>query len=164
MGRDGDAAAILSGGRFSIETVPDPVPAADTVVLEVAACGVCGIDHTFYRARLLPDGATLGHEFAGTVAAVGRGVDGWKVGAPAAVVPIPYCGHCMASDHIHEERAGLPLTPEARAQLRAFMTEHARGRHGQVGYELRADFGLEPADVRRRFAFSFERFPACAED
>jgi hypothetical protein len=57
------------------------------------------------------------------------------------------------------ERAGLELDAGARARLAAFMADHQRGRHGQVAYDLRADFGLDPAVVRARFAFYFERFP-----
>lgn len=87
-------AAILSEGRFSVETVPDPTPAPDGVVLAVSACGLCGTDHSIYRSRLLPDGAILGHEFAGTVVEVGAHVREWEVGDRAAVLPIPYCGRC----------------------------------------------------------------------
>jgi hypothetical protein len=62
------------------------------------------------------------------------------------------------------ERAGLPVTGEARAALAGFVDENPRGKHGQVVYDLRADFGLEPADVRKRFDFYFERFPLQVED
>lgn len=87
-------AAILSGGRFSIETVPDPEAEPKSVVLAVSACGLCGTDHSIYSNRLLPDGAILGHEIAGTVVEVGREVREWTAGDRAAVVPIPYCGRC----------------------------------------------------------------------
>lgn len=75
----------------------------------------------------------------------------------------------MANDVAMVERiygqAGLPMTAAARAQLDAFMAEHPRGKHGRVVYDLRGDFGLDPATVRDRFAFYFERFPAIrAED
>jgi hypothetical protein len=62
------------------------------------------------------------------------------------------------------ERAGLPMTREARAQLDAFMAEHPRGKHGQLRYDLRGDFGIEPAELRRRFDFYLERFPVRVED
>lgn len=87
-------ATTLTAGRFSVMTVPDPVPAPGTVVLRVAACGICGTDHMYVRSRLLPDGTTLGHEFAGTVEEIGAGVGGWRAGDAAAVVPILYCGAC----------------------------------------------------------------------
>jgi len=73
----------------------------------------------------------------------------------------------MADDVAMVERiyakAGLELTPRARAELDAFMTEHARGKHGQVVYDLERDFGLDPDAVRERFAFYFERLPVRAE-
>jgi len=61
-------------------------------------------------------------------------------------------------------RAGLPMTREARAELDAYMAENPRGKHGQVVYDLRADFGIDPADVRKRFDFYFQRFPVRTED
>ena len=62
-------AAVLNQGRFSVETVDDPTPEPSSVVLAVSACGICGTDHGIYKNRLLPDGAILGHEFAGKVVA-----------------------------------------------------------------------------------------------
>jgi hypothetical protein len=60
-------------------------------------------------------------------------------------------------------RNGRELTPAARAQLDAFMAANPRGKHGQLAYDLRGDFGLDPADVRSRFDFYFARFPVVAE-
>jgi (R,R)-butanediol dehydrogenase/meso-butanediol dehydrogenase/diacetyl reductase len=87
-------AVVLRESRLSVENVPDPVAQPGGVVLEVAACGVCGTDHSIYRNRLLPDGAILGHEFAGTVVEVGRGVSDWAPGDRATVLPVPFCGRC----------------------------------------------------------------------
>jgi len=74
----------------------------------------------------------------------------------------------MADDVAMVERiyalAELPMTAEARAQLGAFMDENPRGKFGRVVYDLRGDFGIDPADLRRRFAFYFERFPVRAEE
>ena len=62
------------------------------------------------------------------------------------------------------ERAGLPLTPAAETEMRAFAGENRRGKHGQVIYDLRGDFGLDPDDVRRRFDFYFARFAIRPEE
>jgi hypothetical protein len=62
------------------------------------------------------------------------------------------------------ERAQLPMTDGVRRQLDAFMTENPRGKHGRLVYDLRADFGLDPAAVRARFGYYFERFPVAVED
>jgi hypothetical protein len=61
------------------------------------------------------------------------------------------------------ERAGLELTDDARVRLDAFMADHPRGKYGKIAYDLHADFGLDPAAVRERFAFYFERFPVKIE-
>jgi (R,R)-butanediol dehydrogenase/meso-butanediol dehydrogenase/diacetyl reductase len=105
-------AVILTNGRFTVETIADPTPAPHSVVIQVAACGICGTDHGLYLSRRLPDGSILGHEFAGTVVEVGRDVTGWQRGDRAAVVPIPYCGHCELCQGGNENlcRHGLRYT------------------------------------------------------
>jgi len=55
------------------------------------------------------------------------------------------------------------LTPKARAQLDAFMAANPRGKHGQLAYDLRGDFGLDPETVRSRFGYYFDRFPVEVE-
>ncbi len=60
-------------------------------------------------------------------------------------------------------RAGLELTAAARAELERFLAAHPRGKHGQVVYDLRGDFGVEPAALRERFGFYFDRFPVQVE-
>jgi (R,R)-butanediol dehydrogenase/meso-butanediol dehydrogenase/diacetyl reductase len=87
-------AAVLSEGRFSVETVPDPTPEPGTVVLRVSACGICGTDHGIYKNQLLADGSVIGHEFAGTVEEIADDVRDWEPGDRAAALPIPFCGHC----------------------------------------------------------------------
>lgn len=57
------------------------------------------------------------------------------------------------------EVAGLEMTAEARGQIQAYMDAHPRGKEGQVVYDLRKDFGADPAELRKAFDFYFERFP-----
>jgi hypothetical protein len=59
--------------------------------------------------------------------------------------------------------AGLEMTPAARAALERFMAENPRGKHGRILYDLKADFGVEPEALRKRFDFYFERFPVEVE-
>ena len=69
----------------SVRDVPVPVAAAGEVVVEVERVGVCGTDIEFFTGEMayLHSGHAsypirLGHEWSGTVAAVGDGVDaGW---------------------------------------------------------------------------------------
>jgi hypothetical protein len=61
------------------------------------------------------------------------------------------------------DRAGLPMTAAARGELDAFMAANPRGKHGRLEYDLAGHFGLDPAAVRERFAFYFERFAVTPE-
>ncbi len=61
------------------------------------------------------------------------------------------------------DKAGLPTTERARAELQAFVDAHPRGKHGQVVYDLRGDFGIDPAELRQRFRSYCERFPVRVE-
>ncbi len=62
------------------------------------------------------------------------------------------------------EKAGLPMTPAARAELDAFMAANPRGKHGQLIYDLKGDFGLEPSAVRKRFGDYLGRFRVRVEN
>jgi hypothetical protein len=68
----------------------------------------------------------------------------------------------MANDFAMVERiyevAGLPMPDAARREIRLHLDDHARGKHGSVSYDLRQDFGAEPARVREPFGFYLERF------
>jgi hypothetical protein len=60
-------------------------------------------------------------------------------------------------------KAGLELTPQARAEMQKFIDEHPRGKHGQMQYDLKGDFGIDPAQLRERFRFYFDAFAVQAE-
>jgi hypothetical protein len=55
------------------------------------------------------------------------------------------------------ETAALPMTEQARAELASFVDDHPRGKHGAIDHDLRRDFGVDPAELQKRFAFYFER-------
>ncbi|MFN8626774.1 MAG: zinc-binding dehydrogenase [Candidatus Binatia bacterium] len=72
--------------------VPPPECGPDDVIVQVHACGICGTDLGFVNAGGL-DGPTaapmaLGHEFAGTLRAVGANVRDLPLGARVVVNPI----------------------------------------------------------------------------
>jgi (R,R)-butanediol dehydrogenase/meso-butanediol dehydrogenase/diacetyl reductase len=68
-------------GRFEIEQAPNPVPAAEEVVIRVEYCGVCGSDlHRAYTHGEIEPGVVIGHEYCGTIATVGPAVSTWKEG------------------------------------------------------------------------------------
>jgi (R,R)-butanediol dehydrogenase / meso-butanediol dehydrogenase / diacetyl reductase len=86
-----------------IETVPDPTPGEDQVVVEVCRCGICGSDlHLTEDAMFgVPSGTVLGHEYAGRICAIGKGVDQVRIGDHVAIMPQYSCGkcaHCLAGE------------------------------------------------------------------
>lgn len=91
------ARLIAAGQPLSIEEMPVPEPAPDEVLIEVAACGLCGTDLHLAVAGDLPVARTpitLGHEGAGTVAALGREVKGLREGDRVVLFPAASCGAC----------------------------------------------------------------------
>jgi len=61
------------------------------------------------------------------------------------------------------ELADLEMTPTARVSLEQFLAGNPRGKHGRIVYDLQADFGVAPGELRERFGFYFERFPVEVE-
>lgn len=86
----------LGETRLVLQEVPEPEPRPGHVVLDVAAAGICGTDvhirHDEYRSE---PPVTLGHEVAGTIAALGEGVDGWEIGQRVTTETyFSVCGRC----------------------------------------------------------------------
>jgi (R,R)-butanediol dehydrogenase/meso-butanediol dehydrogenase/diacetyl reductase len=84
------------GSPLVVETIPDPTPGANEVVVEVCRCGICGSDLHITEDPIFgaPAGIVLGHEYSGRIAALGKGVDSVKVGDHVAVFPVHGCGKC----------------------------------------------------------------------
>jgi 2-desacetyl-2-hydroxyethyl bacteriochlorophyllide A dehydrogenase len=89
------AAVIKSIGEIGIETMDDPTPGAGEVVVEVAACGLCGTDLHILQGEFAPTLPIVpGHEFSGTVVACGPEARGVREGDRVAVDPSLYCHEC----------------------------------------------------------------------
>src|SRR5215207_7870978 len=79
------ALVVTGPGECSVQEVPVPVPALGEAVIAVERVGVCGTDVEFFTGEMayLHQGHAsfpmrLGHEWCGTVTAVGDGADpGW---------------------------------------------------------------------------------------
>lgn len=82
--------------HLSFEDVPAPEIGPEDVLVRVAVCGVCGSDVHGYdgsSGRRIPP-IVMGHEAAGTVAAVGAEVTDFKPGDRVTFDSTVYCGHC----------------------------------------------------------------------
>ena len=91
-------AAVFKGpGQLEVTEVPTPEPGPGEVLLKVGSNTVCGTDLRVLRGEKtsgVRPGVVLGHEIAGTVAAVGAGVTGYNEGDLAVVTPTVTCGVC----------------------------------------------------------------------
>ena len=86
---------IKAAGEVEVMTVDDPTPGPRDVVVDVAACGICGTDLHILEGEFAPSLPIIpGHEFAGVVAAFGSGVTEVAVGQRVAVDPSLYCNEC----------------------------------------------------------------------
>lgn len=85
-------------GQVEVRDVAEPALLPGTVVVRSTYAGICGSDLHMWRNThswpcALP--VILGHEMAGTVAAVGPGVDGWRVGERVVCeTAASVCGTC----------------------------------------------------------------------
>jgi L-iditol 2-dehydrogenase len=92
------AQVFYGPGDLRYEEVPWPTPGPGEVILRVEAALTCGTDvKTLRRGHpvMIPCVPTVfGHEFAGTVAAVGAGVRGVREGDRAVAANSAPCGEC----------------------------------------------------------------------
>jgi L-iditol 2-dehydrogenase len=97
-------AELLRPGHIEMRDVPMPVPAAGEVVVKIEAALTCGTDiKTYQRGHpKIPLPAPLGHEFSGTIAAVGAGVDRFREGDAVACTPTAPCGVCRLCERGHD--------------------------------------------------------------
>jgi threonine dehydrogenase-like Zn-dependent dehydrogenase len=89
------ALVIEAPGAAAYREVPTPVPGAGEVLIRVAAAGLCGTDLHIYRGEYEAEYPVIpGHEFAGTIAGLGQGVDDLSLGQRVAADPNVFCGRC----------------------------------------------------------------------
>src|SRR5436309_4423152 len=88
------AVAMTPDGTLEVVDKPEPEAGPGEVVVAVERCGICGSDLHIKSSGMLPPGAVMGHEFAGTVAQRGDGVDELAEGQRVSVLPALQCGMC----------------------------------------------------------------------
>ena len=84
------------GQPLTVETVELRAPGPGEVEVKLDACAICHSDLTYIDGGwggALP--AVYGHEAAGTVSAVGTGVEGFETGSKVLVTLIRSCGRCL---------------------------------------------------------------------
>lgn len=150
-----------SNGPLELADVPAPVCPDDGIVLDVAATGVCRSDWHAWRGHdpvalpLIP-----GHEFAGTIAAVGPLVRRWSVGDRVTAPFVLGCGVCEfcragnAQVCPHQEQPGFTI-PGSFAEKVALPRADAN----LVGLPEDVDL-ISAASLGCRFATAFRALTA----
>ena len=169
------AVTFQAPGEVLVAEVPEPelVDATDAIV-RIEASGVCGSDLHIYHGRVKIDpGFTIGHEYVGTVTAVGDDVRNVAVGDRVLGCFQTACGRCYfcrrgwfhkcdasrtfghgaTLGSLQGTQADQALVPSADLVLRKVpegMSEDVALFAGDVmgtGYHAAAESGLRPGDT-----------------
>jgi L-iditol 2-dehydrogenase len=89
------AGVFRDKGVVRVEEVPVPEVSDGEVLIKVSACGICGTDIKKIFQRYVEPPQILGHELAGTVVAIGRGVTKWRLGDRVMSFHHIPCGECF---------------------------------------------------------------------
>ena len=126
-------AAVLYEARqpLRVEEVELDGPRDGEVLVRIGAAGVCHSDYHFMNGDLpigLP--CVLGHEGAGVVEEVGRGVTAVRPGDHVVLLFRANCGHC---EFCSQGRPAQPLVADRCNSEVAIcpMTEHAQSNDGK---------------------------------
>ena len=111
------------------------------LVVRVHSCGICGSDiHQLRDGWGFTPGAVAGHEWSGTIAAVGDDVTDWSVGELVVGGPGPRCGTCRRC------LEGKPSQCENRNSMTGEQSDGAFAEYilCRAGGVLRLPEGLSP--------------------
>ena len=110
-------AAVLHGvGEVRVESVPDPRPGPDEVLIRIRACGVCGTDNSLYK------GDYPGRLPGGDRARAGRGGPGGRLRGEGPVCP-------ASGSPWTPTRSATPARTAARASSTCARTSSSMGVH-----------------------------------
>jgi L-iditol 2-dehydrogenase len=90
------ALLLTAYNHLSIADQPMPEPGPDDLLIQVAACGICGSDVHGYdgsSGRRIPP-IVMGHEAAGIVTSIGTNVRAFQPGDRVTFDSTVYCGTC----------------------------------------------------------------------
>src|SRR5215213_7937090 len=88
------AALITGQARLELLDFEHPRPSPSGVVVDITYCSICGTDVASYRTGHLHSPAVCGHEWTGTVSAVGAEVRHLGEGDRVVIAVRPPCGRC----------------------------------------------------------------------
>lgn len=90
------AAVYVGDGAVEVQHLPVPELQPGEARIEISHCGICGTDLHLVLERYARPGSVLGHEWAGTIVALGPDTGDWEPGARVVLDPTPGCGTCRA--------------------------------------------------------------------
>jgi L-iditol 2-dehydrogenase len=96
------AAVLAAPNQLHVREVPNPSAGPGEVLVKIGANTICGTDVRILRGEKtsgVEPPVVLGHESAGHMTEVGRGVSGYEVGAPVAMAPVIPCRRCWECRH-----------------------------------------------------------------
>ncbi len=131
---------VTGPGEAGVQDVDPPVPGPGEVVIDVERVGVCGTDVEFFTGEMqyLNDGHAmfpmrLGHEWAGTVSALGPDVDPSWLGRRVTGDTMLGCGRCRRCrtgyQHVCEDRAEVGIRGGRPGALAEQLAMPARALH-----------------------------------
>lgn len=143
------ALLLTAPSQLEFTDFPDPVPAANEVLVRIRTCGICGSDLHGW------DGSTgrrrppliMGHEAAGEIVAAGPEVKGWARGDRVtfdSTVSCGVCPYCRAGQvNLCDQRRVIGVAPPEYRQHGAFAELMAVPAH--ILYALPAELSFAHA-------------------
>ena len=94
-----NAAVLYRKEDVRLEEVPVPTPGPGEVLVKIQSALTCGTELKIFRdgsnAKMLKPPVLFGHEFAGTIEAVGAGVTRWRTGMRVVAANSAPCRNCF---------------------------------------------------------------------
>lgn len=107
-------AVLVEPGHLELREITPPDPGPGEILLKIQCALSCGTDLKAFRRGhpMWPMPAPFGHEFAGTIAAIGAGIKSFQVGDAMMAAPTAPCGECF-----YCERSQENLCPQAMSKM-----------------------------------------------
>lgn len=101
MNKTMKAQVVEAPYKMTLKQIPIPEISDDEVLIKVKYCGICGSDWSIYTGKYVPEKLPLvtGHEFFGTVAAIGKNACNIKIGDRVSADIVINCGTCYFCRH-----------------------------------------------------------------